>query len=115
MTPVLWMRDILAGAEAFTARTSPFLTACILSREVLIYFYFFVLFFPSRPLPHPLTTLQLGINSIPAAYRAGLFGNNAAKMVVWLHAAAGLFLCGGCCKCRFLSIVIFSFMVAGDS
>ena len=40
MTPVLWMRDILAGAEAFTARTSPFLMACILSREVLILFLF---------------------------------------------------------------------------
>jgi hypothetical protein len=32
VTPVLWMRDILAGAEAFTALTRPFLTSCILLR-----------------------------------------------------------------------------------
>lgn len=43
MTPVLWMRDILAGAEAFTALTRPFLTSCILLRGGPEFFFFSLL------------------------------------------------------------------------
>lgn len=64
VTPVLWMRDILAGAEAFTALTSPFLTSCILLRGGTDFFFCF-----SFVDGLSLARLQLGINSIPAAYR----------------------------------------------